>query len=144
MKKINQLKQFLLERNLINNSSAGTHQFTIKDGFIEPFSVDNSGFQYHFTLTINLSAYCYPFNELIANIVSWMQSNQPEALINTQSRQQAIKFNLDNITDNQCDLTIELKLSERIKATKKQDKLEFDSLSDRLILQEPLEKYGHK
>ena len=73
-----------------------------------------------------------------------MQNNQPEALINTQSRQHAIKFNVENISDNQCDLTIELKLSERIKATKKQDKLEFDSLSDRQILQEPLEKYGHK
>ncbi|KES19036.1 P2 phage tail completion protein R (GpR) [Gilliamella apicola SCGC AB-598-I20] len=144
MKKINQLKQFLLERNLLNNSTASSHQFTIKDGFIEPFSVDNLGFQYHFTLTISLSAYCYPFNELIASIVSWIQSNQPEALINTHSRQQAIKFNVENITDNQCDLTIELKLSERIKATKKQDKLEFDSLSDRLILQEPLEKYSHK
>ena len=144
MKKINQLKQFLLKRNLLNNSTASSHQFTIKDGFIEPFSVDNSGFQYHFTLTISLSAYCYPFNELIASIVSWMQSNQPEELINTQSRQQAIKFNVENITDNQCDLTIELKISERVKATKKQDNLEFDSLSDRQILQEPLEKYSHK
>ena len=36
MKKINQLKQYLLERNLLNNSTAGTHQFTIKTASLSP------------------------------------------------------------------------------------------------------------
>ena len=94
----------------------------IKDGIIEPFSVDNSGFQYHFTLTINLPSYCYPFNDLIAHIISWIQNNQSGALIRSQNRQQAIRFNVNYITDNQCDLIIELRLSERIKPTQKQEK----------------------
>lgn len=142
MKKINQLKQYLFAKDLLNANLATENQFIIKNGIVEPFAIDNSGFQYHFTLTINLAGYCYPFNNLIASIVNWMQDNQPDALISSQSCQQAIKFNVENIADNQCDLTVELKLSERIKATNKQDKLEFDSLTDHIILQEPLEKYG--
>ena len=143
MKKINHLKKYLLKKNLLDNNSATKNQFIIKDGIVEPFSVDDLGFQYHFTLSINLTGYRYPFEDLIASIVSWMQANQPDALISTQSRQRAIKFNVTNISGNQCDLTIELALSERIKPIQKQDKLEFNSLTDRIILQESLEKYGY-
>ena len=143
MKKINQLKHYLFEKNLLNTNLTAQNQFIIKDGIVEPFSVANSGFQYHFTLTLNLPGYYYPFNDLTTNIVSWMQDNQPDALISAQNRQQAIKFHVNNITDNQCDLTIELRLSERIKPTQKQEKTEFNSLTDRIILQEPLEKYGY-
>lgn len=143
MKKINHLKKYLLKKNLLDNNSATKNQFIIKDGIVEPFSVDDLGFQYHFTLSINLTGYRYPFEDLIASIVSWMQANQPDAIISTRSRQQAIKFNVANINGNQCDLTIELTLSERIKPIQQQDKLEFNSLTDRLILQESLEKYGY-
>lgn len=143
MKKINHLKKYLLKKNLLDNNSATKNQFIIKDGIVEPFSVDDSGFQYHFTLSINLTGYRYPFEDLIASIVSWMQANQPDAIISTRSRQQAIKFNVANINGNQCDLTIELTLSERIKPIQQQDKLEFNSLTDRIILQESLEKYGY-
>ncbi|WP_334321193.1 phage tail protein [Gilliamella apicola] len=143
MKKINHLKKYLLKKNLLDNNSATKNQFIIKDGIVEPFSVDDSGFQYHFTLSINLTGYRYPFEDLIASIVSWMQANQPDAMISTRSRQQAIKFNVANINGNQCDLTIELTLSERIKPIQQQDKLEFNSLTDRIILQESLEKYGY-
>lgn len=143
MKKIYHLKKYLLKKNLLDNNSATKNQFIIKDGIVEPFSVDDSGFQYHFTLSINLTGYRYPFEDLIASIVSWMQANQPDAMISTRSRQQAIKFNVANINGNQCDLTIELTLSERIKPIQQQDKLEFNSLTDRIILQESLEKYGY-
>ena len=143
MKKINHLKKYLLKKNLLDNNSATKNQFIIKDGIVEPFSVDDLGFQYHFTLSINLTGYRYPFEDLIASIVSWMQANQPDAMISLQSRQQAIKFNVANINGNQCDLTIELTLSERIKPIQQQDKLEFNSLTDRIILQESLEKYGY-
>ncbi|MFQ1008885.1 hypothetical protein B6D12_08515 [Gilliamella apicola] len=143
MKKINDLKKYLLKKNLLDNNSATKNQFIVKDGIVEPFSVDNSGFQYHFTLSMNLTNYRYPFEDLIASIVIWMQANQPDAMISLQSRQQAIKFNIANIIGNQCDLTIELTLSERIKSIQQQDKLEFNSLTDRIILQEPLEKYGY-
>lgn len=143
MKKINHLKKYLLKKNLLDNNSATKNQFIIKDGIVEPFSVDDLGFQYHFTLSINLTGYRYPFEDLIASIVSWMQANQPDAMISTRSRQQAIKFNVANINGNQCDLTIELTLSERIKPIQQQDKLEFNSLTDRIISQESLEKYGY-
>lgn len=143
MKKINHLKKYLLKKNLLDNNSETRNQFIIKDGIVEPFSVDDSGFQYHFTLSLNLTGYRYPFEDLIASIVSWMQANQPDAMISTRSRQQAIKFNVANINGNQCDLTIELTLSERIKPIQQQDKLEFNSLTDRIILQESLEKYGY-
>lgn len=143
MKKINHLKKYLLKKNLLDNNSATKNQFIIKDGIVEPFSVDDLGFQYHFTLSINLTGYRYPFEDLIASIVSWMQANQPDAIISTRSRQQAIKFNVANINGNQCDLTIELTLSERIKPIQQQDKLEFNSLTDRIISQESLEKYGY-
>ena len=143
MKKINHLKKYLLKKNLLDNNSETRNQFIIKDGIVEPFSVDDLGFQYHFTLSINLTGYRYPFEDLIASIVSWMQANQPDAMISTRSRQQAIKFNVANINGNQCDLTIELTLSERIKPIQQQDKLEFNSLTDRIILQESLEKYGY-
>lgn len=135
MKKINHLKKYLLKKNLLDNNSATKNQFIIKDGIVEPFSVDDLGFQYHFTLSINLTGYRYPFEDLIASIVSWMQANQPDAMISTRSRQQAIKFNVANINGNQCDLTIELKLSERIKPIQQQDKLEFNSLTDQIIFQ---------
>lgn len=143
MKKINHLKKYLLKKNLLDNNSETRNQFIIKDGIVEPFSVDDSGFQYHFTLSINLTGYRYPFEDLIASIISWMQDNQPDTMISTRSRQQAIKFNVTNIIGNQCDLTIELTLSERIKPILQQDKSEFNSLTDRIILQESLEKYGY-
>ena len=133
----------MFEKNLLNANLAAENQFMIKDVIIEPFSVDNSEFQYHFTLTINLPSYCYPFYDLIAHIISWMQNNQPDALIRFQKRQQAIRFKVNYITDNLCDLTIELRLSERIKPTQKQEKTEFNLLTERIILQEPLEKYGY-
>ena len=135
MKKINHLKKYLLKKNLLDNNSETRNQFIIKDGIVEPFSVDDSGFQYHFTLSINLTGYRYPFEDLIASIISWMQANQPDAMISTRSRQQAIKFNVANINGNQCDLTIELTLSERIKPILQQDKSEFNSLTDQIIFQ---------
>ncbi|WP_335340510.1 phage tail protein [Gilliamella apicola] len=73
----------------------------------------------------------------MSHIISWMQNNQPDALIRSQKHQQAIRFNVNYITDNQCDLTIELRLSERIKPTQKQEKTEFNLLTERMILQEP-------
>ena len=72
-----------------------------------------------------------------------MQNNQSGALIRSQNRQQAIRFNVNYITDNQCDLIIELRLSERIKPTQKNEKTEFHLLTERMILQELLEKYGY-
>lgn len=87
MKKINHLKKYLLKKNLLDNNSATKYQFIIKDGFVEPFSVNSSRFQYNFKLSINLTGYRWPFEDLITNI-----ANQPDAMISPKSRRQGLSL----------------------------------------------------
>lgn len=129
MKKLTQLRQMLTENHLINNPDS--LQISIKDGNVIPLTNEKLTYSYRYTFCLTLDEYPLPFDDLITHIISWMNINQPELITNPTLRQQAIKFNAEQITDTHCRLHIELQLTDRIRVEKSEQGLTYHSISDK-------------
>lgn len=132
MKKIDNLKQFLFEKKLINNA-ASQLQMAVTNGHIEAITTSNLVLFYHYTLHLTFDNYQFPFEELMQAIVSWMTNNQSDSMLNPESRKTSIKFDVQDITECHCKINIKLKLSERILTQNINEALQSQIIKDKIL-----------
>lgn len=70
--------------------------------------------EYRYTLNIIVTDFTGDQNLLMAAVMYWLRTNQPDALQNPNEREQLCTFEVDILGNGVCDISINLKLTERV------------------------------
>ncbi|OSM94647.1 phage tail protein [Lonsdalea populi] len=70
--------------------------------------------EYRYTLNMVITDFAGDQNLLMAPILHWLREHQPDALASPDSRDPALSFEVDILNHQSCDLSINLKLTERV------------------------------
>jgi len=70
--------------------------------------------EYRYTLNIIVTDFSGDQNLLMAAVMYWLRANQPDALQNPSEREHLCTFEVDILGNGACDISINLKLSERV------------------------------
>lgn len=131
MQKLTALHQYLI-KNLPENS---VHS-NIKQGYVTSFQgEDNTHLEIRYQADITIAQYTGCFSELIYLISQWFIKHQPYI------RKDSIPFVIDNHTDSTFDITLQLTLTETIKADKTQQTTDFLTCDEPNLTTTLLPKY---
>lgn len=72
------------------------------------------GFEYRYTLLILVTDFAEPADVLTIPLLVWLQSNQPDLLLDPERRDSALSFRAEIIDHDKSDIEISLELSERV------------------------------
>lgn len=71
-------------------------------------------FEYHYTLNIVVLDYALHADTVMVPVLAWLQRHQPEIFDNEALRQKAVRFEVEYLTANTVDLSVEIDLTERV------------------------------
>lgn len=72
------------------------------------------GYQYAYTVQIIITDFAEPADVLIVPLLVWLQTNQPDLLLDTARRDKAIAFEAEIIDHKTIDIALTLDLTERV------------------------------
>ncbi len=77
-------------------------------------SAASVSWEYRYTLNVIVTDFTGDQNLLMAAVMYWLRTNQPDALQNPDEREQLCTFEVDILGNGACDISINLKLTERV------------------------------
>jgi len=60
----------------------------------------------------------------------WLRENQPDALQNSEARERLFSFEVDILANDRCDISMDLKLTERVIATVEDGKARIEAVPE--------------
>lgn len=75
------------------------------------------GFEYRYTLQILVTDFAEPADVLAVPLLVWIQTNQPDLLLDPERRDKAFAFRAEVIDHDKFDIEISLELSERVRVS---------------------------
>ena len=78
--------------------------------------------EYRYTLNVVITDFTGDQNLLMAPVLLWLQENQPDALQNSEAREKLFSFEVDILANDRCDISMDLKLTERVIVTEEDGK----------------------
>ncbi|KGT95258.1 tail protein [Erwinia typographi] len=88
----------------------------VDNGSLVATSAISVSWEYRYTLNIVVTDFAGDQNLLMAPIQFWLRANQPDALQNAAERERLFTFEVDILGNDRCDISINLKLTERVLA----------------------------
>ncbi|CAX58630.1 phage tail completion R family protein [Erwinia billingiae Eb661] len=86
----------------------------VDNGSLVATSANSVSWEYRYTLNIVITDFTGDQNLLMAPVQFWLRDNQPDALQNTEEREKLFTFEVDILGNDRCDLSLNLKLTERV------------------------------
>lgn len=86
----------------------------VDNGSLVATSANSVSWEYRYTLNIVITDLTGDQNLLMAPVQFWLHDNQPDALQNTAEREKLFTFEVDILGNDRCDLSLNLKLTERV------------------------------
>ncbi len=83
-------------------------------GSLVATSAASVSWEYRYTLYVIITDFTGDQNLLMAAVMYWLRTNQPDALQNLTERDQLCTFEVDVLGNGACDISINLKLTERV------------------------------
>ena len=77
-------------------------------------SAASVSWEYRYTLNVVITDFTGDQNLLMAAVIYWLRTNQPDALQNAAERDRLFTFEVDILGNGACDISINLKLTERV------------------------------
>ncbi|WP_130831121.1 phage tail protein [[Erwinia] mediterraneensis] len=88
----------------------------VDDGAMVATSAASISWEYRYTLNIVVTDFTGDQNLLMAPVLFWLRDNQPDLLQNPTEREKLFTFEVDILGNGACDLSLNLKLTERVLA----------------------------
>ncbi|MGD8107803.1 phage tail protein [Pantoea sp. FN0302] len=88
----------------------------VDNGSLVATSAASISWEYRYTLNVVVTDFTGDQNLLMAPILYWLRDNQPDALQNPDEREKLFTFEVDILGNGACDLSLNLKLTERVLA----------------------------
>lgn len=89
----------------------------VDSGQLVAASAASLSWEYRYTLNVVITDFTGDQNLLMAPVLLWLRENQPDALQNSEAREKLFSFEVDILANDRCDISIDLKLTERVIAT---------------------------
>jgi len=86
--------------------------------------------EYRYTLNVVITDFTGDQNLLMAPVLLWLQENQPDALQNSEAREKLFSFEVDILANDRCDISMDLKLTERVIATVENGKAHIEAVPE--------------
>jgi len=86
----------------------------VDSGALVATSAASVSWEYRYTLNVIITDFTGDQNLLMAAVMYWLRINQPDALQNPAERDQLCTFEVDILGNGACDISINLKLTERV------------------------------
>lgn len=114
MKKPDSLRRALTEAvSHLRENPDQLHIF-VDDGSMVSTLAPSLSWEYRYTLNMMVTEFAGDQNLLMATVLAWMREHQPDVMANPELRNSSISFEAVILNNNTCDLSIDLKLTERI------------------------------
>lgn len=89
----------------------------VDSGQLVATSAASLSWEYRYTLNVVITDFTGDQNLLMAPVLLWLRENQPDALQNSEAREKLFSFEVDILANDRCDISMDLKLTERVIAT---------------------------
>lgn len=86
----------------------------VDEGAVVSSLAPTISFEYQYTLNLVITDFSADQNLLNAVILYWLRRNQPDIMANPDSRDKGFTFEVDILNNTTCDISINLKLTERV------------------------------
>lgn len=130
MEKIKQLRKILENNNLFIKTNPDKLHIFVDDGNVTATAATSLSYEYEYRVNLIITDYDQPIDYLMVPIISWMYINQQEFMANPELRKGAIQFEVEALNNNTSDVSIELKLTERVIVKKGDKGLEYKHVND--------------
>jgi hypothetical protein len=86
----------------------------VDEGAVVSSLAPTISFEYQYTLNLVITDFSADQNLLNAVILYWLRRNQSDIMANPDSRDKGFTFEVDILNNTTCDISINLKLTERV------------------------------
>ncbi|MHA1006445.1 phage tail protein [Enterobacter bugandensis] len=107
-------------RNALNKSVAYVrdnpdklHLF-VDNGSLVATGARSMSWEYRYTLNVVIEDFSGNQNLVMAPVLLWLMTNQPDAINNPELREKLFTFDVDILSNDLCDISLNLQLTERV------------------------------
>lgn len=102
----------------------------VDSGQLVATSAASLSWEYRYTLNVIITDFTGDQNLLMAPVVLWLRENQPDALQNSDAREKLFSFEVDILANDRCDISMDLKLTERVIVTEEDGKARIEAVAE--------------
>jgi hypothetical protein len=102
----------------------------VDSGQLVATSAASLSWEYRYTLNVVITDFTGDQNLLMAPVLLWLRENQPDALQNSETREKLFSFEVDILANDRCDISMDLKLTERVIATAEDGKARIEAVPE--------------
>lgn len=102
----------------------------VDSGQVVATSAPSLSWEYRYTLNVVITDFTGDQNLLMAPVLLWLRENQPDALQNSEAREKLFSFEVDILSNDRCDISMDLKLTERVIATVEDGKAHIEAVPE--------------
>ena len=102
----------------------------VDNGSLVATAAASISWEYRYTLNVVVTDFTGDQNLLMAPILYWLRDNQPDALQNPDERERLFTFEVDILGNGACDLSLNLKLTERVLARKVDGQMQVEAVPE--------------
>jgi len=89
----------------------------VDDGSLISTLAPSLSWEYRYTLNVVVTDFAGDQNLLMAVLLAWIRENQPDLMANPDLRSNGFTFEAVILSNNTCDMSIDLRLTERVIVT---------------------------
>lgn len=102
----------------------------VDNGSLVATAAASISWEYRYTLNVVVTDFTGDQNLLMAPILYWLRDNQPDALQNPDEREKLFTFEVDILGNGACDLSLNLKLTERVLAREVDGQMQVEAVPE--------------
>ncbi|EGT4441743.1 phage tail protein [Cronobacter sakazakii] len=102
----------------------------VDNGSLVATAAASISWEYRYTLNVVVTDFTGDQNLLMAPILYWLRDNQPDALQNPDEREKLFTFEVDILGNGACDLSLNLKLTERVMAREVDGQMQVEAVPE--------------
>ncbi|WP_318389654.1 phage tail protein [Enterobacter sp.] len=129
MNKPSSLRSALNSVPYLKASPDALHLF-VDEGNVVSTGAPGLAWEYRYTLNMVVTDYNGDQNLLIAVVLDWLKTNQPDALNNPELREKLFRFEVDLLSNDLADISIYLALTERVLVTQSGDAAVVEAIQE--------------
>ncbi|OAT32116.1 phage tail protein [Buttiauxella brennerae ATCC 51605] len=117
MKKPDSLRRALTEASSHLRENPDSLHIFVDDGSVVSTLAPSLSWEYRYTLNVMVTEFSGDQNLLMAALLAWVHENQPDIMANPDLRNNGFTFEAVIINHTTCDISIDLRLTERVVMT---------------------------
>ena len=86
----------------------------VDNGSLITTGAGSMSWEYRYTLNVVIEDFSGDQNLLMAPVLLWLRTNQPDAINNPELREKLFTFEIDILRNDICDISLNLHLTERV------------------------------